>query len=92
MEHSCPLEGSLEGSGGGAQLLTGGVRRWNTAARWRGPWRGQEVEHSCSLEGSGGGAQLLARGGPWRGQEVEHSCSLERSGGRAQLLAGGIRR
>ena len=57
---------SLEGSGGGAQLLAGEVRRWRTAARWRGPWRGQEVEHSCSLEGSlegsGGGEQLLAGG------------------------------
>ena len=68
MEHSCSLEGSLEGSGGGEQLLAGGVpggvRRWSTAARWTGPWRGQEVENSCSLEGSGegseGGAELVA--------------------------------
>ena len=32
MEHNCSLERSLEGSGGGAELLAGG-----------GPWRGQEV-------------------------------------------------
>ena len=43
VEHSCLLEGSLVGSGGGEQLLTGDVRRWSTAARWRGPWKGQEV-------------------------------------------------
>ena len=55
---------SLEGSGGGAQLLAGGVRRWRTAARWRGPVRGQKVEQNWSLERSGGGAQLLAEGVP----------------------------
>ena len=68
MEHSCSLEGSLEGSEGGAQLLAGRVpgevRRWRTAARWRGPVRGQKVEQNWSLERSGGGAQLLAEGVP----------------------------
>lgn len=58
VEHNCSLERSLVGSGGGAELLTGGVRRWSTTAHWKGPWRGQEVEQSCSLggslEGSGG--------------------------------------
>ena len=43
MENSCSLEGSGEGSEGGAELVAGEVRRWSTAARWRGPWRGQEV-------------------------------------------------
>ena len=65
MEHSCSLEG-----------VPGGVRRWSTAAHWR----GQEVEHSCSLEASGGEAQLLAGEVP------------EGSEGGAELRSGEVRR